>query len=103
MSKKPSEETWDKAKCYKCKYHTYMGNLADNRKPYDKLSSFERGNIACYRSVIANQSCLVAVGRKVIDRRGDDYKNCKLYEPATEPRVSDFGKWVGNYDKKRSI
>ena len=88
---------FDKAKCWKCKYHCYMGNLQGN-KPFEKMTELERANIGCYHSVIKSDTCIKGVGNHRIDQRGDDYYNCKLYEENTETNkkacVTTFGRWT---------
>ena len=87
----------NKAMCIKCKYHTYMGNVGKCDKPFAKMTDLEKSHIACYRSVMLSQTCMKNVHGKLVDSRGDDYNNCKLFEPDDRERKSTngtFGKWV---------
>ena len=71
----------DKSLCWKCKYHTYLGNLPSEKysDDFDKLTEREVENIACYYSVIAKSSALKPNGaRKTIDTRGDG-PECSLF------------------------
>lgn len=57
---------YDKKKCKKCKYH---GNLGD------------KSGIYCNYTVLSGCGiCLKRVGSEVIDTRGGDPKECRLYE-----------------------
>lgn len=72
----------DKSRCWKCKYHTYLGNLSSDKYngPFDMLTPLETENIACYYSVIEKSSALKSDGpRKTIDLRGDDPTKCNLF------------------------
>jgi len=71
----------DKSMCWKCKYHTYMGNLPAKKlaSGYEALSEGERANIACFYSVIAKSSALKPNGAKnTVDIRGDG-SECALF------------------------
>ena len=87
----------NKELCWKCKYHTYMGNLG-NGKTFEKMSDLEKSAIACYYSVMKNETCMKNVHGKLVDSRGDDYNSCSKFEPEEEEdknsRHSTFGKWV---------
>ena len=70
----------DKYKCYKCKYHSYLGTIPKD-KPITEYSDLELENIVCYYSILSHKSCaLKKSGKHLIDRRGKDPKNCLLYE-----------------------
>ena len=57
---------FNKHKCVNCKYHGIMSNR-------------DFSNVHCYY-INSGTSCLYREGKKVIDRRGEDYNNCLLYE-----------------------
>lgn len=78
----------DKSMCWKCKYHTYMGNLPANKiaKGYSSLSEGEKANIACFYSVVTRSSALKPNGAKaVIDTRGEE-PGCKLFVEGVRDR-----------------
>ncbi len=56
---------FNKNKCKKCKYHG-GANINGN-------------TIHCYYAN-TGKTCLHRVGKEIIDRRGNDYNNCLLYE-----------------------
>lgn len=90
----------NKELCWDCKYHTYMGNVGKTKKSFDKLTDLEKSSIACYYSVMRNETCLRNVHGKLVDSRGYDYNHCKKFEPDdrednnTNNTNSKFGKWV---------
>lgn len=55
----------DRAKCKKCKYR---GGTVDTNTMF------------CNYAFIAEQTCLHKVGKKIVDRRGKDPKNCLCFE-----------------------
>lgn len=88
---------FDKSKCWRCKYHCYMGNLSGD-KSFDKMTDLEKGNIGCYHSVMKSDTCIKGVGKRKTDQRGNDYYNCKLFEEntVTNQKASEttFGRWT---------
>ena len=65
---------FNKRKCAKCKYRCTFSGANTGFKVSAR-------NIGCYYGVISNTgTCLHLVNGKIIDRRGDDYDNCKLFE-----------------------
>ena len=40
------------------------------------------GGIYCDYGNRTGQTCIYRSGREILDRRGDDFNNCKLYERA---------------------
>lgn len=93
--KKPYKR--NKELCWKCKYHTYMGNLSQG-KTFETMTELERSNIACYYSVMNNETCLKRDGKYMRDSRGTDYSTCNKFveEPKEKANStnSTFGKWV---------
>ena len=74
---------FNKQKCMKCKYRCTVSSGAGL-----KISA---RNVACYYGALSNQgSCLTLVKGKIVDRRGDDYDHCKLYEKGSRDR-STYG------------
>jgi hypothetical protein len=65
---------FNKRKCAKCKYH---GNCGAGYVV--KINGVTR-NIICNYSGVTRNTCLVRDGKNVIDKRGDDFDHCKLYE-----------------------
>lgn len=58
---------FDKQKCKSCMY-------CGRRQTYHSA-----GFMYCNYAGIEGQTCLHKVGKDIVDRRGDDYDNCKLY------------------------
>ena len=70
---KPYKSKFDKRKCMKCVYKCTM-SLGSGAKA-------SPNNVACYYSVMSNNgSCLELVKGKLVDRRGNDHDNCKLFK-----------------------
>lgn len=60
----------NKELCKKCKYHGTMGNRGKGER-----------DICCDYAATANDgTCLKKVAGKVIDRRGNNYNTCLLFE-----------------------
>lgn len=67
---------FNKRKCAKCKYH---GN-------------FNGGQIFCYYSALSNDgTCLTLKNKKVVDRRGNDPKNCELFSKGENLKLTRSG------------
>ena len=66
---------FNKKKCAKCKYH---GSFST--KAYHSTEDGVLRNMTCDYSKYANQTCLHSVGHTVVDRRGSDPNDCKLFE-----------------------
>lgn len=66
---------FDKKRCLKCKYHGRFQNKSESGLR----------NIMCDYAKYAKQTCLHSVGREVVDRRGEDPKDCKLFEKGPRP------------------
>ena len=74
---------FDKHKCAKCRYRG-MGCGASSIKVGSRM-------LAIYCNYcITGTTCLKADGKNVVDRRGKDYNNCKLFEegPMLERKLS---------------
>lgn len=66
---------FNKAKCAKCKFRC---NVSASAGAEYKQSN---RNIGCYYGELSHKgTCLQIQDGKLVDRRGDDYNNCKLYE-----------------------
>lgn len=72
---------FDKKKCMKCKYHGVgCGGETVRRRN-------EMVHVYCNYSSITNSTCLKRGPHgTVTDLRGDDYNNCKLYDPGKAKR-----------------
>lgn len=57
---------FSKTRCKSCIYH--------------RGGTQGKGALYCNYASIANQTCLHLEDKKVVDRRGDDYYDCKLYK-----------------------
>ena len=68
-----SKSKFNKKKCLKCKYHgTGCGHSVKTQAGVLKVH--------CNYSIV-DKTCLQKLDDgTIIDRRGDDYDNCKLYE-----------------------
>ena len=81
---------FQKNKCIKCKYHTKQVSGAYQARVGGKTIP-----VACDYSTVTGRTCLTEVNGKIVDRRGNDYYNCKLFvkgvahEKESEP-VDDF-------------
>lgn len=64
---------FNKHKCAKCQY---MGKASVS------YGSRATGGIYCDYGNRTGQTCIYRSGREILDRRGDDFNNCKLYERA---------------------
>lgn len=59
--------------CLKCKYHGYFG-----ARPEDRESL---ANVMCdYSGLAKDKTCLKKVKGGIVDRRGDKYDECLLFE-----------------------
>ena len=67
MGRAKQKTKFDKTKCISCAY-------CGRRQAYQTLNL-----LYCNYAGIEGQTCLHKVGTEIIDRRGDDYDNCKLY------------------------
>lgn len=73
---------FNKSKCLKCKYHYKMSNCFQGRT--------ERGayySVVCNYASITDHTCLTREGNRVIDRRGEDYNDCKLFQEGKPLKV----------------
>ena len=95
MRAKPIKPKFNKERCWKCKYRSYLGNAKSNRR-FSSMTDLEKGNIACYYSVMTNNTCTINTHGVLTDGRGNEYDNCKYFEPSDnkDNKVSPFGKWV---------
>ena len=66
---------FNKEKCVKCKYHNYLSNLTGTSTRDYKIK-----HCFCNRAVLTKETCLKRIGKEVVDRRGTDPDNCKLFE-----------------------
>ena len=81
-----SKPKFDKRKCLKCKYHGlgcggYPVKVGFNGKSIPVFCNYSLSERTCLRKQKDGQ---------IIDIRGNDYNNCKLYE-AGKPEVEDEG------------
>ena len=71
MQKGQTMEKWkskfNKEKCKTCKYSV-------------KISAMDGITCACHYGLIKETPCLHREGKKIVDRRGEDYNKCLLYE-----------------------
>ena len=72
---------FDKKRCLKCKYHGRF----QSKSFYSPDEESGLRNIMCDYAKYAKQTCLHSVGREVVDRRGEDPKDCKLFEKGPRP------------------
>lgn len=63
---------FNKQKCVTCKYHGKASTA-------DGTGNKNLNGVHCYYAN-TGETCLRRVGNKVIDIRGEDFNNCKLYE-----------------------
>jgi len=70
---------FNKSKCLQCKYRcTFSGGAGLKVSPQ---------NVACYYGALSQTgTCLRLVNKQIVDIRGDDYNNCKLYEKGTREK-----------------
>ena len=57
---------FDKSKCNKCKYRFRLSKGG--------------GTTICNYAGVTGHTCLTREGKETIDRRGDDFSDCKLFE-----------------------
>lgn len=55
----------DKARCKKCRFH--------RRMPFNTT-------VFCNYATVEDKTCLTVQNGKTIDRRGEDFNNCLLFE-----------------------
>ena len=84
---------FNKKKCRKCKYHSYVGH-AVQRGEY--TGDYRDNQVVCFYSIRSKSGhgCLHRVGKEVIDRRGTDPENCKLFE---EGEMERDKQWFQDY------
>lgn len=70
---------FDKKKCKRCKYR-------GRGTGYIVKTGFSP--IHCDYARTNDQTCLTRIGKDVIDRRGNDYNNCLLFEEGTPVKES---------------
>lgn len=71
---------FNKSKCATCIYHSRNSGRV-GKQP-----------IICNYSGITGHTCLTSEGRKVVDKRGDDFDNCKLRKVGTRGHMSSKNK-----------
>lgn len=69
---------FDKKKCQRCKYHGKVQGALNG------------SGIHCYYGVINKKSCLQVQNNKVIDTRGDDFRNCLLLEKGKPKKNTEY-------------
>jgi len=76
MNMRRNKPKFDKKKCLKCRYHgTGCGGYPV------KLN--DRGitvTVYCNYTTLMDDTCLKRVKGEIVDRRGEDYHDCKLFE-----------------------
>lgn len=72
------DNMYNKKKCRKCKYSSYIGG--GHKKYTSDLK------ITCNYSMITDQTCLFRKNGKIVDRRGNDPENCKLFDDGNKIR-----------------
>lgn len=76
VTKRKAGYKFDKKRCATCQFHT-GGAIESNGKV----------RISCNYGIITGSSCLKRQNDgSVMDSRGDDYSNCKLYEKGAAVR-----------------
>lgn len=65
---------FDKKKCKRCKYHARGAGY---------VVKTGLSPVHCDYARAHDQICLTRVGKEVIDRRGNDFNNCLLFEEGT--------------------
>jgi hypothetical protein len=74
---------FSKRKCLRCKYHGIgCGG-------YTTIKNGKSVQVYCNYSV-TEDTCLKLVDGKVIDQRGDDYYNCKLFSEGRPENEQDY-------------
>lgn len=76
---------FDKSKCKQCKFHGYFGSKSG--ASYNS----EYNHIMCDYAKYNKRTCLRKQGTSVIDIRGDDPKNCKLFIKGRRPEEMTNG------------
>lgn len=78
-----SKPKFDKHKCYKCKYH------CENSSGYPVRTNHRTVRVCCDYATMMRETCLTKdENDNVIDKRGNDYRNCKLFEAGRVSAVS---------------
>lgn len=70
---------FNKKKCEECKFHGYFGSKSGASNNYSV------NHIMCDFAKYNKMTCLRRNGKSVIDLRGDDPENCKLYIKGKRP------------------
>ena len=68
------EKFHNKVKCYTCKYHGFFGAINKKEDEATKIAK-----VCCDYARFEKRTCLRKVGKEIVDIRGDDPENCKLY------------------------
>lgn len=98
MEKKEKRRTgpkFDKEKCATCRWSCVNGNLGYTTGYFDEKAQKYPIHVYCNVSATGN-TCLEREGNKLVDRRGEDYDNCKLY-------VTDAKKEKEHIERKEII
>ena len=81
MEKKEKRRTgpkFDKEKCATCRWSCVNGNLGYTTGYFDEKAQKYPIHVYCNVSATGD-TCLKRDGSRLVDRRGEDYDNCKLY------------------------
>lgn len=72
---------FNKDMCKTCKFH-------------GRITGIDTGSVFCNYASLNDETCLHRKGSRVIDRRGNNYDKCKLYEEGNQMR--DSSNWQEN-------
>ena len=83
MNELNEERYHNKAKCYTCKYHGFFVSINKKEDEATKIAK-----VCCDYAKYAKCTCLRKEGKSIVDARGDDPENCKLYCKGETPKTS---------------
>lgn len=73
---------FDKSRCLKCVFR-----LEDTSGYSTKNARGDTVTLVCNYAGVTGHTCLHTVGKKVVDKRGDDYNDCKLFKKGERLRT----------------
>ena len=81
-----SKPKFSKRKCLDCIYHTLTSQGYPTR--IKQGNKYHTLNVACNYCELTKQTCLCLDGGKnIVDKRGNDYNNCKLFKSKKEHKL----------------
>ena len=78
---------FNKKKCEQCKYHGYFGSKSQNAYSSNEAAL---NHVMCEYAKCNKTTCLRLVGKELVDLRGSDYNNCKLFEKGKRQSDQNF-------------